>query len=482
MTFDLNSDKLASIQSEESPIEQYPLEKIPISSSQICSENAGPSTASKVVESEVTYPEGGFEAWLVVFGSWSGIVASFGFMNSRKFRNCCSFNVLATCSQLVVAVFQEYLSRNQLVGYSESTIGWIFSVYIFLSFGCGFWIGPIFDAKGPRILLLAGSICLVAGTGLLSVSTKYWQIMLTVGVLPGLGTSLIFTPCFGAVGHFFFERRGFATGVASMGGSLGGIIFSLMLEQLFPQLGFAWAMRVLALIFLILCGICVLLVHSRLPPKPGSNMRPDLRIFRQPAFALTTVGVFFNEWALFTPVTYIASFIVATGAVKADSSLPFALVAGLNAGSCIGRVFPGLVADRIGRFNCMIIMLLFCISTNFGLWLPASILSNSPEVVQALSISYVVLFGIASGSNISLTPVCVGQLCETQEYGRYYATCFTIVSIGSLTGIPIAGAMLQASGGGYYGVVLFTGLCYVVSFVAFNGARWCKVGWRITLF
>ena len=34
------------------------------------------------------------------------------------------------------------------------------------------------------------------------------------------------------------------------------------------------------------------------------------------------------------------------------------------------------------------------------------------------------------GSNISLTPVCVGQLCDTEVFGRWYATCYTIVSIG----------------------------------------------------
>jgi MFS family permease len=332
------------------------------------------------------------------------------------------------------------------------------------------------------MLLLIGGICLAAGTSLIGVSTKYWQIMITVGILPGLGTSLIFTPCFGAVGHYFNERRAFATGFAAMGGSIGGIIFPLMLQRLFLQLGFAWATRVLALIFLILCGLSVLLVRSRLLPKPGSSLLPDMLIFRQPAFALTTVGVFCNEWALFIPVAYIASYIVATSTAGADSSLPFALVAGLNAGSTIGRVLPGLAADKLGRFNCMIVMLLLCIATTLGLWVPAAVLSGSLTDIKLLSILYVALFGIASGSNISLTPVCIGQLCEIEEYGRYYATCFSMVSIGSLTGIPIAGALLQACGGRYYGMALFTGLCYIVSFVAFSAARWCKVGWNMDIF
>jgi hypothetical protein len=33
---------------------------------------------------QVVYPEGGLRAWLVVLGSFCGILASFGFMNSSK--------------------------------------------------------------------------------------------------------------------------------------------------------------------------------------------------------------------------------------------------------------------------------------------------------------------------------------------------------------------------------------------------------------
>jgi hypothetical protein len=47
-----------------------------------------------------------------------------------------------------------------------------------------------------------------------------------------------------------------------------------------------------------------------------------------------------------------------------------------------------------------------------------------------LLVIYALLFGFSSGSNISLTPVCVGQLCKTENYGRYYATAYTIVSFG----------------------------------------------------
>jgi MFS family permease len=96
-----------------------------------------------------------------------------------------------------------------------------------------------------------------------------------------------------------------------------------------------------------------------------------------------------------------------------------------------------------------------------------------------LTIVYALLFGFASGSNISLTPVCVGQLCATEEYGRYYATCYTLVAFGTLTGIPIAGVLLQVCGGGYLGVVIFTGACYVLSLIMMVAARVVKVGWKV---
>ena len=58
-------------------------------------------------------------------------------------------------------------------------------MYVFLSFFCGIQIGPIFDAHGPRLLVLAGSICLCLSMFLLGLCTAYWHFMLVFGVLGG---------------------------------------------------------------------------------------------------------------------------------------------------------------------------------------------------------------------------------------------------------------------------------------------------------
>lgn len=45
-----------------------------------------------------------------------------------------------------ISTYNTYLLTHQLYDNSESSIGWIFSVHIFLTFFCGIQIGPVFDA------------------------------------------------------------------------------------------------------------------------------------------------------------------------------------------------------------------------------------------------------------------------------------------------------------------------------------------------
>lgn len=81
-------------------------------------------------------------------------------------------------------------------------------------------------------------------------------------------------------------------------GSIGGIIFPLMLQRLFPMVGFAWATRILGFILLLLLGVANLLVRSRLPRKPLPNFRsiaPDFSAFKDPPFTLVTIGIFLME-------------------------------------------------------------------------------------------------------------------------------------------------------------------------------------------
>jgi hypothetical protein len=126
-------------------------DKVPPAAEDVSDTNSGP----RILLGEETYPEGGWEAWMVVFGAFCGLFASLGLMNS-------------------IATFQTYTAMHQLADYSEGTIGWIYSIYTFLSFFCGIYIGPIFDKYGPKWLLLPGGLGIVTCVMLTSICTSKW--------------------------------------------------------------------------------------------------------------------------------------------------------------------------------------------------------------------------------------------------------------------------------------------------------------------
>lgn len=194
---------------------------------------------------------------------------------------------------------------------------------------------------------------------------------------------------------------------------------------------------------------------------------------------LTTAGAVLTDLAYFIPVTYVPSYYIARQHLDSDAALTgtasfaYQLLAILNGSSCVGRLLAGYVSDRLGRYNTMIISLFFCAVSVFCFWLPDILirdLSNS-----GLLIVFVMMFGCVSGSNVSLLPVCMGQLCETQDFGRYYATCFSVVAFGALVSIPIAGALIDAVDGSgrrkFWAVAVFTGLCYAAATLCFVWVR-----------
>lgn len=320
-------------------------------------------------------------------------------------------------------------------------------------------------------------VALFSWFGLVDVKLKgYYHFILVFSIIGGLGTSLLSTVAIGTIGHWFNARRGFATGLASCAGSLGGVFFNLMISSLFTSAGFAWATRALGFVFLFLLIIANLLIRSRLPGKSISrrNLLPDPRIFKDKTFAVMTAALFLIEWGLFCGLSYLTSFALSA---RIRPTLAYQLLSILNAGSFFGRWAPGLLADKIGRFNTMILMVFLCMATTFALWLPAALNSPSSSATEGLVISFALLFGFASGSNITLDPVCAGQLCRTEDYGRYFATCFTGVGIGTLVSIPIAGEILKRQGGSYVGLITFGGTSYAVGLVLFVWARIRVVGW-----
>lgn len=250
------------------------------------------SRASNVLERVLTTrsivdpgppPDGGLKAWTQVACGWIVIFTTWGWVNSY-------------------GAFQTYYTLN--LNETASTISWIGTVQNFLTFFVGAFSGRLLDAGLFIPTLIVGSVFQVLGIFLMSVSTKYWHLMLTQGVLTGLGGGIFFTPSLGLVTTYFSTRRAFALGIATTGNAVGGMIYPIVVQQLLPKLGFAWTTRVLGFLNLGLLAIVIAFMRPRLPPRKSGPVI-DWSAFKEPPYALFVAGLFFVIWAIYYTFYYV---------------------------------------------------------------------------------------------------------------------------------------------------------------------------------
>ena len=183
-----------------------------------------------------------------------------------------------------------------------------------------------------------------------------------------------------------------------------------------PKIGFEWAIRIVAFVTAFLLIVANLLIRTRLPLNKKAGASVDFKSLADTKYALTTVAVWFIELANFIPNTYISSYALHVGI---DQSMAYALIPMLNAGTVVGRFLPGLIADYYGRFNIMILTTLACGIITLALWYRAE--DSLPAII-----SYALLFGFFSGTGISLTFVCVSQVCAIEDLGMRSGTAFNM--------------------------------------------------------
>jgi MFS family permease len=243
-----------------------------------------------------------------------------------------------------------------------------------------------------------------------------------------------------------------------------------MVTRLVPQIGFAWTMRTCAFLILGLLIVGNLTIKSRFKPvkKPFSAYEFVAPLKEKP-FALLNAGAFFGFIGLFIPISYI---VVQAGSIGMSVGLQGYLVPILNAASLFGRTIPGHVADKIGRFNMMIIMCTLSVVFIFALWIPAK--SN------VLVIIFTALYGFGSGAYVSIMPTLVAEITtDMSKLGVRNGTSFAIISVAALIGAPIGGALISACNGKFWGLQIFAGATLAIGTLLIFTTRTVLVGLKI---
>lgn len=306
---------------------------------------------------------------------------------------------------------------------------------------------------------------------MVSLSHEYYQFFLSQAIVSAIGSSAVFNACMSSVVTWFFRRRAAAFGIMVSGSSLGGVILPIYFNQMLnhSDMGFPWTIRIMAFWFLGLLIIACLTVKSRLPPRPRPLVLMEyVDSLREAPMAITVCGFFLFMWGMFLPFNYVI--LQAEAAGMSEKLVPYLLPI-LNAVSILGRILPGFVADKVGRYNTMIVITfisaLFCLAV----WIPVK---DTTGIIV-----FTVIFGFSSGGFISLGPALIAQISDIRQIGTRVGTALAVQSFGALTGSPIGGAIVSSNGGDYLGLQIFCGVAMMAGVVVLIAARTVQVGFKI---
>lgn len=404
-------------------------------------------TASRISVDPGPPPDGGLEGWtqalmahLIVFNTW-GYINSFG-------------------------VFQTYYVRS--LGHPPSDISWVGSVQIFLLFFVGTFSGRATDYGLFRLTFLVGSFFQLLGVFMTSLSTKYWQLFLAQGICTGLGNGLVFCPALSLLSTYFSKKRSLAIGIGASGSATGGLIFPVIVQQLLPKIGFPWAVRVIGFVMLAVQAVTLAFTKPRLPPRKTGAL-VEWNAFKELPYLLLSIGMFLNFWGLYFAFYYIGSFgrdILGTTETDSINNLLI-----LNGVGLFGRLIPGHLADRFTGPLSLLIPFAFVSGILLYCWAGVS----SKGGLIAFGCAY----GVFAAGIQGLFPATLSSLTtDPKKAGVRMGMVFSVVSLASLTGAPLAGALIERRNGSYLYAQMFSGTVLVTGSAILVAARVAKVGWK----
>jgi MFS family permease len=401
-------------------------------------------------ENELPIPDGGLLAWtqvfcahLVVFNTW-GSLQTFG-------------------------TWQSYYTTH--LPEPASTISWIGSVQLCLTFSLGPLAGRALDAGYYHHTYLAGLALATIGIMCASVSTEFWQVFLAQGVAQGIGNGLQFAPTLSLVGTYFKRNRAAAFAVISSGSSTGGLVYPLIVRTMIPKYGFGWTMRTIGFVTLVLGLLSGTFLRQRTKPRKSGPLL-ELRAFKEPAYTLYCAGMFLAFWGIFFPFYYLPSFAVSVSHFSSGTATLVLLVA--NVIGIVSRVCVSSLADRKFGPTTLMICCITLLALVDLLWMTLNHLHHPTAGVWV----FAVVFGLVAASVTGMFPAALSGLTkDLNKQGARMGMAFGVAGISGLTGPVIGGALVQRAGGSYVGAQVWAGTSLLLAALLLTASRWVRVGW-----
>lgn len=331
--------------------------------------------------------------------------------------------------------------------------------------------GRFQDRFGPRFTAMLGGFLVGAGFFWISHSRDYGDWLLGFGGLAGLGIAFGYssaTPP--AIKWYAPQKTGLIAGIVVAGFGLASVYIAPLSQYLVAEMGLDRAMTILgAGFFIVVTALAALLRNppqGYVPPqeksrRKSSGVNAEIRKrFREPdlpAARFIKTPTFWAYWVLYFVGAGAGLMVIGSIAQMAKASLgaqAFLAVALMAIGNAGGRVFSGIVSDRLGRIRTLTLVLFLQAAAMLAA-VPATGRGGESPLFLVLVAT---LIGFNYGSNLTLFPTLAKESAGMKNFGVNYGFLFTAWGVGGFVLSRVSEILTARSGSYRTSLLLAAGL------------------------
>lgn len=305
-------------------------------------------------------------------------------------------------------------------------------------------VGGKLAAKwSTRVVVIIGGVILSLGffcAGFVTASAG-WLLWLTIGVMGGVGMGFTYSTTIALAQKWFPEKKGLVTGIIVSALGFGGVIFTPMVEALIEVfggkgVGEGYTFMVLSGIFLVVCTLGGLAMSN--PPESdesvvsvsdsSSSIKRNYstkEMFCSPKYYIMVVTFALACMGGLMMIGFASPIAVAKDMAQ-YASLGVMLISIFNA---LGRLFWGIVGEKIGKINTIVILLV-----------GSGILSLLVNLATGAWI-FILIGGIGFfyGGLLSNFPVLTAEVFGAKNVAVNYGFVLLGFGVGAIVSSQIAG-------------------------------------------
>jgi MFS family permease len=340
------------------------------------------------------------------------------------------------------------LPLSEEFGWKRAQVSSVYSAFLVVTGLAAPLTGMLIDRWGPRVvyplgLVLLGSACLLAST-----LSLLWQFQLVIGLMSGLGVSMLgMVPASMLISRWFRDRMSTAMGVAYAGFGTGTIVVVPLAQRSIELHGWRETYSTMGVVALVLLPLLLFLPWSRIAggkARRANTGMPQPRMRDSLAAAIRTrpywqiVQLFsFTSITTFSVITQVVPFFVESGLSPLAAASAFG-TAGLL--SIFGIMASGWAADRFGFRRTVTASFA---ATFIGI---LSLLVFSWTRAPWLVFVFMICFGAAMGARGPVVSSLAARHFGSLGFATIYGTMFAWMSTSGALAAFIAGWLYDVTG------------------------------------